>query len=445
MRRFRVHATLLVVAILALVWVTGCDEDKDCPSCPETGTGAIVVRADGSGDYPTIQDAIDAADSTAVIELADGIFTGEGNRDLDFLGKPITLRSQSLDPEICIIDVAGSDEDPHFGIMLDPAVAAPTRIEGLTIRNGFYGGGAAINCGDSSPTIANCIFTGHHVTLAGAIATGEGAPSITGCRFTGNSGGGGSAIFASRSNVLIEGCSFSDNTAQESAAAFASEHGSPTLRNCTFTGNHANDAAAIYSFYDEGPVFDGLVITGNVAIELGGGMVLEDVRLAVVHDCIITGNSAAGAGGVHVAGSVAMVGCTVANNTAEYGAGVLYVGGSLAVVNGTFYGNQASLGGGLFCSGSDPVSLTRTIIAFNQGGAVGCAGEPEITLACCDIHGNPGGDWVECIAEQAATLANISLDPLFCDPENGVWTLHYNSPCGNDSCGVIGAWPAACD
>jgi len=57
-----------------------------------------LVRPDGSGDFATIQAALDAARDGDVIELADGTFTGEGNRDVHFLGKAVTVRSQSADP-----------------------------------------------------------------------------------------------------------------------------------------------------------------------------------------------------------------------------------------------------------------------------------------------------------------------------------------------------------
>lgn len=43
-----------------------------------------VVSPDGTGAFPTIQEAIDAIPQGSVIELTDGIFTGDGNRDLDF-------------------------------------------------------------------------------------------------------------------------------------------------------------------------------------------------------------------------------------------------------------------------------------------------------------------------------------------------------------------------
>lgn len=73
----------------------------------------FLVRPDGMGDYPTIQAAIDAVQDGDVISLTDGTFTGDGNRDITYAGKSITVRSQSGNPETCMINVHGDDDDPH--------------------------------------------------------------------------------------------------------------------------------------------------------------------------------------------------------------------------------------------------------------------------------------------------------------------------------------------
>ena len=69
--------------------------DDDCTP-PGTGT---------EGDpFCLIQDGIDAADEEKgdEVEVADGMYTGVGNRDLDFGGKLITVRSAN-GPDNCII------------------------------------------------------------------------------------------------------------------------------------------------------------------------------------------------------------------------------------------------------------------------------------------------------------------------------------------------------
>jgi hypothetical protein len=93
--------------------------------------------------------------------------------------------------------------------------------------------------------------------------------------------------------------------------------------------------------------------------------------------------------------------------------------------------------------------LHSTIIASCSGGpAVACL-DGDVTLSCCDIHGNTGGDWIGCIADQYGINGNISEDPRFCDSGNGDFTLQDCSPCApftppNPECDLIGAWPIGC-
>jgi hypothetical protein len=73
-----------------------------------------------------------------------------------------------------------------------------------------------------------------------------------------------------------------------------------------------------------------------------------------------------------------------------------------------------------------------------------------VTLSCCDLFGNAGGDWVVGIADQEGIRGNFAADPLFCDPENGDLTLRSDSPClpgnhpGGAACGLIGALGEGC-
>jgi hypothetical protein len=95
--------------------------------------------------------------------------------------------------------------------------------------------------------------------------------------------------------------------------------------------------------------------------------------------------------------------------------------------------------------------LTNCIIAFGTPGgpAIGCELEGSYpTLICCDVFGNAGGDWVDCIAGQEGGNGNISADPLFCDRPGGDFTIDAASPCApahSGGCGLIGALGVDCD
>jgi hypothetical protein len=84
-----------------------------------SGARTWIVDPDGTGEAPTIAAAVDsAAYQGDVIELMDGVYTGDGNRDIEVWGKLVIIRSQSDDPTACIIDIQATPDDMHFGFQL---------------------------------------------------------------------------------------------------------------------------------------------------------------------------------------------------------------------------------------------------------------------------------------------------------------------------------------
>jgi predicted outer membrane repeat protein len=126
------------------------------------------VAPDGSGDYPTIQAAIEAARPGDIVELLDGTFTGAGNRDLSYRGKAITVRSLHGNPRLCVIDC----QQAARGLTLNQGEGPGSILRGVTIANGtnIAGGGGASLSG-TSPTFINCVFQGNSAPTGGAIYT----------------------------------------------------------------------------------------------------------------------------------------------------------------------------------------------------------------------------------------------------------------------------------
>ncbi len=81
----------------------------------------------------------------------DGIYTGPGNRDIDFKGKAITVRSEN-GPLNCIIDSQGLGRGFYFHTTED----AGSVLSGFTITNGQADSGGGIYCVSASPSITDC-------------------------------------------------------------------------------------------------------------------------------------------------------------------------------------------------------------------------------------------------------------------------------------------------
>ena len=122
------------------------------------------------GDAITIQGGINQAVNSDTVLIADGIYKGFWNRDLDFKGKAIVVTSEN-GPEFTRIDCEGSESSMHRGFILTSGETASSVISGLTIENGYYewehGGG--IYCEKSSPTITHCIFRSNTGYYGGAV------------------------------------------------------------------------------------------------------------------------------------------------------------------------------------------------------------------------------------------------------------------------------------
>lgn len=180
----------------------------------------VVLDPAGTGSYPDIQSALDAM-ASGTIHLADGVFAGPGNRDLDFLGKSITLRSLSGDPDGCVIDCGGSPAEPHRGFFFASGEPASARVENIGIRNGWAEMGGALRC------------------TAGA------APSFLGCRFEGCTAGTGGAVHVDAGAApSFESTTFVNNAANQVGGAIYCESASLTLRHCTLAGNGAGNGLA---------------------------------------------------------------------------------------------------------------------------------------------------------------------------------------------------------
>lgn len=181
-----------------------------CLVGPGLRSAVIQVPA----DEPTIQAGIDAALPGDTVLVADGVYTGNGNRDIDFGGKNIHLKSVN-GATSTIIDCQGSDTSQGRGFYFHSGERTTAIVEGFTIRNGYEyscgggrcgGGGGAVFCtNDSSPTIRNNIIKDCTALIGGAIYMFRSHPIIVGNIIAENTivSQNSGAIHCSNSNAVL--------------------------------------------------------------------------------------------------------------------------------------------------------------------------------------------------------------------------------------------------
>ena len=210
-----------------------------------------LVNPDGTGDFPTIHAAILACGHGDVVELADGVYSGPGNRDLTNNETAVLIRSQSGNPFACVINCEGSAAEPHRFITLVITGEKSREVWGLhdlTVTGGYHDAGAAVQVYDwASPQIRGCVFRQNEADLfGGAIFGAVGYPMIDDCEFVENTAPQGGAIAGlTECSFQISGCTFRGNTAEEGGALYSHSDLGTQLTACTFVRNQAPLGAAL--------------------------------------------------------------------------------------------------------------------------------------------------------------------------------------------------------
>jgi hypothetical protein len=237
---------------------------------------------DGSQEHPfdTIQEGIDAAVKGQTVIVLDGTYTGTGNRDINFKGKAITVRSEN-GPGRCIIDCQGTEEKHHRGFSFNNNEDANAVLQGLTITNGYDIQSGGIWCIYSNPTIINCRFSRNVATDAGGgLYCYKSNPAITNCTFTGNTADWGGGIYCEESGPTITNCTFTRNTADWGGSIYCTSGSDLIIGNCILWGNMARKGGtelALKSGYDASTltVSHSDVAGGSAAVYVGSGCALN--------------------------------------------------------------------------------------------------------------------------------------------------------------------------
>jgi len=474
------------------------------------------------GDSATIQAGINGAVDGDTVLIADGTYTGEGNRDIDFLGKAIVVISEN-GPEYATIDCQADSSNPHRAFIFYQHEDTLSVLNGFSLING-YGladhdnymvsdksiGGSILCIDSSSPMIEYCLFVSNIAYWGGAISIDESSPLLISCKFYDNISNYGGAVAGLYTSSKFVNCEFQNNIAipmetgmsHVVGGAILLGNGSPLIDGCDFTENKA------YGFYENGNainVWGGAVFVGESTPTINGcgfyrnglvnrtnnmvgtAMCFEPTSIVSITACEVLENyiydsneNTFGYGAICAWNcSLSVQGSSISKNKVS---SALYLSNNLyANIENCILINNSSFYSAIINDGSFPVNISKSIIALTDGMAVKCQGSKKaesaefcflnnttsipnninmpdnlilnekdlaVNLSCCDIYGNFGGDWIDCISDQADLNGNISEDPLFCDTSMGDYHIDACSPCAPDknSCSsLIGAYGIACN
>ena len=266
-------------------------------------TDILYVNPDADGNengsswanaYTELRDALNSCAVYSEIWVAKGIYkpTSGASRSVYFVmkegvkiygglagteavGYDMSLRDFTANETTLSgnIGTISSSSDNSYHVVYTDGLDETAVLDGFTITGGNANGssshdkrgGGMYNRNSSSPTVANCTFSGNSANFGGGMYNLDSSPEVTNCLFSSNSalelgggmnnngspaklnncifdkntaGGKGGGINNFFSSLKIINCTFYSNTAENNGNAMYSQSSSPTITNCIFRGSN---------------------------------------------------------------------------------------------------------------------------------------------------------------------------------------------------------------
>jgi len=352
------------------------------------------------GPKKTIQAGIDAAMPGDTILIADSIYSGSGNYNVDLRGKKLTIRGESGAADRCVID-------PQFagrGFYLHSGETA--EFTDLTIQHGLvvkdspgYAAGAGIYCSGGTLTVRRCVLTENEARdyngAGAAIHVRYGTLNMQDCTVQDNDSGGSNAgVYAHGAAAVIQACRFEGNRAETSfggAALTGYTEPTPTLvQRCTFRGNMTARGAGAVHFWRLGVIEDCLFEDNAGTC----GAVEVDGTSSMIRRCVFRGNYAYTGAGAISARALTLENSVIAGNRDAGWDGTVY-GSPMSIVNCTIVGNDGANGAAVNPGPNGAVTLANCIVYGNQPAAF----KGSVVATYCNVQGGWPGE------------GNIDADP----------------------------------
>ena len=237
----------------------------------------LTVNAAGTGEYPTIQAAVDAAADGDTVLCQPGAYTGVGNQAVELRGKAIAVIGEG-GAATTILDCAGANR----AFFVHEGEGAATLVQGFTIRDGFNddyaaGAGGGVRVFQASPTLRNLV--------------------VEDC-VSGSYGGG---IYLYQSQAFLEDIELARNRCDERGGGVCCRESDVSLENALIHGNDGDVYGGGIDVMASTLAAAGVTVAGNDAgvgcgIFVGNG---SDVTLTL---SLIAANTGSG-GGINRASS----------------------------------------------------------------------------------------------------------------------------------------------